>query len=558
MLIRKLDDQVSVSEQITAFDVPQLMDQGIEVLVCNRPDGEEGGQPLLDEIRGAAERYDMTCVHLPFSGARPSNAEVEEFAALLHSGKKLHAYCRTGTRSTNLWALACEAMGCERDSIIKQAVIAGYDVAPLLDAAELATESAAFSGKKTFEIVIVGAGSGGIAVAASLLKRRPRSHIAIVDPSREHYYQPGWTMVGGGVFDARSTQRYTEHLIPRGVELVRQSVVSFSPRESTVLLSDQQEIAYEQLVVCPGLTLDWSAIEGLEDTLGQHGVTSNYRYDLAPYTWQLVQELKKGKAVFTQPPMPIKCAGAPQKAMYLSADYWFKKNRINEVSIDFYNSGAVLFGVEAYVPALMDYVRKYQAQLHFEHTLSKVDGPNKRLTFNATDDTGAAISVETDFDMVHVCPPQRAPDFIRESALSDAGGWLDVDQNSLRHNRFHNIWGVGDVLNTPNAKTMAAVRQQAPVVAQNICDALNSKHPSAGYYGYGSCPLTVERGKIVLAEFGYGGKLMPTFPNWINDGTKPTRLAWLLKARMLPAIYWHAMLQGREWFAQPEALVEQS
>ena len=76
----------------------------------------------------------------------------------------------------------------------------------------------------------------------------------------------------------------------------------------------------------------------------------------------------------------------------------------------------------------------------------------------------------------------------------------------------------------------------------------------AQYDGYGSCPLTVERGKIVLAEFGYGGALKPSFPAFMIDGTKPSRAAWFLKEKMLPPIYWQAMLRGREWMAKPEKL----
>ena len=159
-----------------------------------------------------------------------------------------------------------------------------------------------------------------------------------------------------------------------------------------------------------------------------------------------------------------------------------------------------------------------------------------------------------EFDMLHVCPPQKAPAFIAESDLSDAAGWLDVDQYTLRHKQFNNIWGLGDVMNTPNAKTMAAVRKQVPVVAQNLVDVMAGMEPGWGYDGYGSCPLTVENGKIVLAEFGYGGKLQPSFPQWLLKGTQPTRAAWILKANLLPTIYWQAMLKGREWLASPKHL----
>jgi sulfide:quinone oxidoreductase len=156
--------------------------------------------------------------------------------------------------------------------------------------------------------------------------------------------------------------------------------------------------------------------------------------------------------------------------------------------------------------------------------------------------------------MLHVCPPQTAPDFIRVSPLADAAGWVDVDQATLRHKTYENVWSLGDVMNAPNAKTAAAARKQAPVVAENVIADIRGVSPKAQYDGYGSCPLTVERGKIVLAEFGYGGVLKPSFPKTVIDGTRPTRAAWLLKERMLPPIYWHAMLRGKEWMAQPEPL----
>ncbi|MBT8412815.1 MAG: NAD(FAD)-dependent dehydrogenase, partial [Boseongicola sp.] len=161
---------------------------------------------------------------------------------------------------------------------------------------------------------------------------------------------------------------------------------------------------------------------------------------------------------------------------------------------------------------------------------------------------------EVDFDMIHVVPPQSAPDFVAVSPLADAAGWVDVDQATLRHVEYENIWSLGDVMNAPNAKTAAAARKQAPVVAENVVADIRGRSPRAQYDGYGSCPLTVERGKIVLAEFGYGGALQPSFPTWLIDGTKPSRAAWLLKEKILPPIYWRAMLKGREWLARPEAL----
>lgn len=412
----------------------------------------------------------------------------------------------------------------------------------------------AAAGVKRYDVVIVGGGAGGLAAASSLLRRRPRLKVCLVEPAPDHYYQPGWTMVGAGVFKPERTVRPMESVIPHGIAWVRLAAAGFDPENDEVLLSDGSRVGYRVLVAAPGLKLDWQAIPGLTDALGRHGVTSNYRYDLASYTWKLVQELRGGTALFTQPPMPIKCAGAPQKAMYLSADHWSRHGKLQEMHIEFHNAGGVLFGVEAYVPALMEYVSRYGIDLNFGSTLVSIDGSAKTAIFARTDSEGKRTEIVRSFDMIHVCPPQIAPEFVRSSPLASANGWIDVDPATLRHAQFDNVFALGDVTNTTNAKTAAAARKQAPVVAENVISTLDQTPLRAAYDGYGSCPLTVERGKIVLAEFGYGGKLLPTFPKWLVGDQQPSRLAWYLKSQALPAIYWNAMLKGREWLCAPKHL----
>tara|TARA_R110001606_G_scaffold356372_1_gene507689 strand:+ start:26813 stop:28432 length:1620 start_codon:yes stop_codon:yes gene_type:complete len=535
MLRKQITDNYSVSEQISLDDVDALAESGVTLIICNRPDGEEEGQLPFADVAAYAEEKNIKAEHIPFAGGQMTTSDITAFQAAIQDAENIHAYCRTGNRSSQIWQAAQEASKTETP-------IAQDNKAP---SKEDNTTTA------QYDVVVVGAGSAGISTAASLLKRKPGLKICLIDPAESHFYQPGWTLVGGGVFKAPNTRRNMSDVIPAHTKWLKEAVKTFLPDENQVVLENGQKIAYQYLVVAAGIKLNWDAIEGLSETLGRNGVTSNYRYDLAPYTWDLVKNLNGGKAVFTQPPMPIKCAGAPQKAMYLSCDHWLKNDKLKDINVSFYNAGAVLFGVADYVPALESYIQKYQVNTHFTHNLVKVDGPNKRAYFATTDKDGEKSIVETEFDMLHVCPPQTAPDFIRNSPLVDAAGWVDVDKETLQHTQFKNIWSLGDVSNTPNAKTMAAARKQAPVVAQNIADAIDGNTLRAIYDGYGSCPLTVERGKIVLAEFGYGGKLLPTFPTWLNDGTKPTYLAWVLKEDLLPPFYWHGMLKGYEWFVKP-------
>ncbi|WP_278924365.1 bifunctional protein tyrosine phosphatase family protein/NAD(P)/FAD-dependent oxidoreductase [Pseudophaeobacter profundi] len=554
MQVNKITDKVSASPQIVADDVAALKAAGFKAIICNRPDGEGSDQPSFAEIENAAKEAGMEARYVPVVAGKISDADVAAFgAALKDLPRPVLAYCRTGTRSATLWSFH-ESQKRPMPEILAATQAAGYDMNGVARRIANGGKTPTDTGDAKFDVVIVGAGAGGISVAASLQSRKSNLSLAVIDPADIHYYQPGWTMVGGGIFEAQETAKTMGSLIPRGVKWIKAAVAAFEPEKNAVILDGCRVVKYDRLVVCPGLKLDWGQVEGLEDTLGRNGVTSNYRYDLAPYTWQLVQEMKTGRAIFTQPPMPIKCAGAPQKAMYLSADAWFRNGALKNIDVQFMNAGGVLFGVKDYVPALMKYVEKYDASLNFFHNLISVDGHAKKATFKVAKPETEPTEVTVEFEMMHVCPPQVAPDFIRVSPLADAAGWVDVDQATLRHKTFDNIWSLGDVMNAPNAKTAAAARKQAPTVAENIMADIVGRSAVAQYDGYGSCPLTVERGKIVLAEFGYGGVLKPSFPSLLLDGTKPSRAAWFLKEKLLPPIYWKAMLKGKEWMAKPEKL----
>ena len=549
MKLANLAKGVLVADQILPEDLNDLAAQGIKTIFCHRPDGEGADQPNFAEIAQAAKKLKIKTHYLPVVSGKISDADVTAFAELFKEAKQpLLGYCRSGMRAATLWALS-QGANLGLAQTLEAGKQAGFDLSGLTQ--RIVGTQANNASVIHHEVVIIGGGAAGVAVASSLLSRNSKLDVAIIDPADTHYYQPGWTMVGGGVFKPATTVKTMASVIPSKAKWIQAAVAGFEPDAKQVILEGCRPISYDALIVCPGLKLNWHAIEGLVETLGQNGVTSNYRYDLAQYTWELVKKFKKGRAIFTQPPMPIKCAGAPQKAMYLSADHWLRSGHLADVDIEFYNSGPVLFGVKEYVPALMEYVKRYRAKLNFNHRLTKIDGPAKKAWFTATDADGNTSTLETTFDMIHVVPPQQAPDFIRASSLVDAAGWVDVSQDTLQHKRYPSIYALGDVTNCPNAKTAAAARKQAPVVATNVLFDLNKGQHRAAYDGYGSCPLTVQRGKIVLAEFGFGGRLMPSFPKWFINSQQPSRLAWILKERILPPIYWWAMLKGREWLAKP-------
>ncbi|MDN6179988.1 MAG: NAD(P)/FAD-dependent oxidoreductase [Halomonas subglaciescola] len=399
------------------------------------------------------------------------------------------------------------------------------------------------SADRCHQVVIIGGGSAGITVAASLLRRRPELDVAIVEPSSQHYYQPAFTLVGGGTYALDNTRRAIRDVVPKGATLIQAAVTALAPDDNAVQLDDGQRLGYSQLVMVPGIKLDWGRVDGLAATLGKNGVCSNYSPGTVRYTWQCLDAFSGGNAIFTQPP-PLKCAGAPQKIAYLAADHVKRKGLGDKSTLKFYSGGGALFSVPAFVPPLERVARRHGVEVILSHDLVAVDGERKVATFEMQNAEGEKTRVEQDFDLLHVTPHQCAPDFIAQSPLAGAGGWVEVDKATTQHVRYPNVFSLGDASSLPTSKTLAAVRKQAPVTVKNLLANIDGKALTAQYDGYTSCPLVTDYGRVMIAEFIYDGVVTPTLP---LDPFKETRFYWWVKKHFLPAFYWKQMLTGREW-----------
>lgn len=393
-----------------------------------------------------------------------------------------------------------------------------------------------------FQILIIGGGNAGVSVASQLLIKNPKLKIGMVEPSDKHYYQPAWTLAGGGVFDISKTERSQASVMPGGVTWIKDRVKSFSPELNSVSLSNDEAITYDYLIVAPGIQLNWHEIKGLEESLGKNGVTSNYSFKHAPYTFDLIKSHKKGKAIFHNPHTPVKCGGAPHKIMYLAADYFRKNGVLKDTDIQYWSGSSKLFAVPKYEKTLLEVVKRGNIKLNFFEKLVEIDGPNKKAKFVGFGENNKDVETWVDYDMIHVTPPQSAPDFIKSSSIANAGGWVDVDKHTLQHPKFKNIFTLGDASGLPTSKTGAAIRKQAPVLVENILSAIAGKPLTAQYTGYTSCPLVTGYGKLVLAEFDYDSKPMETFP---FDQSKERWSMYQLKKRGLPWLYWNKILTGK-------------
>jgi sulfide:quinone oxidoreductase len=389
------------------------------------------------------------------------------------------------------------------------------------------------------DVVIIGGGTAGITVAAQLLQQEAAPKVTIVEPSETHDYQPIWTLVGGGVFPREVSRRAMADVIPRGATWIRDRVTAFNPEKNEVVTEGGKQLTYNQLVVAPGIQLNWDAVKGLPDAINKSGVCSNYGYDKVPYTWETIQAFQGGNAVFTFPATPIKCAGAPQKIMYLAEETFRRRGIREQANVIYASATAGIFGIPKYAQALDKIVEARNIQTHFSKNLVEVRPDAREAVFH---DVNGAEELVLRYDMLHVTPPQSAPDFVRESPLANADGWVDVDKHTLQHNVYPNVFSLGDASSLPCSKTGAAVRKQAPVCIENVI-AFRASKPLLGHYdGYASCPLVTGYGKVILAEFGYDGVIMETFP---FDQAQERYSMYALKAYGLPSLYWHGMLQGR-------------
>ncbi|GAA4435931.1 FAD/NAD(P)-binding oxidoreductase [Bremerella cremea] len=389
------------------------------------------------------------------------------------------------------------------------------------------------------QILIVGGGTAGITVAARLRKANPSLDIAVIEPSEKHYYQPLWTLVGGGIFKPEDSARNEVDVMPRGVKWIQDSVASFSPAENQLTTRNGETIAYEYLVVCPGIQINWDKIKGLKEAVGHDGVCSNYSIQTVGSTWKFIQALKEGTALFTQPAGAVKCGGAPQKICYLAEDYFRQAGVRDRINVIFTAAGPRLFAVDEYREELEKVAARKGVDTRFRHNLVEVRAKSKEAIYQHMD-TNEEIVIQ--YDMIHVTPPMSAPDFVANSPLASEAGWVDVDKHSLQHTRFTNVFSLGDASSLPTSKTGAAIRKQAPVLVKNLLAEMARQPLTGSYDGYTSCPVVTGYDSLILAEFDYSGKPAETFS---FDQGKERFSMLMLKKFGLPALYWHGMLKGR-------------
>lgn len=396
-------------------------------------------------------------------------------------------------------------------------------------------------------IAIIGAGAGGTALANRLVSRLEGAQITLIDPRAEHLYQPGLSLVAAGLKPANYVVSKTTDWLPQGVTLIAEAAAEIDAESQIVKTAGGQSIAYDFLVLAPGLVLDHDAIEGFSlDMVGQNGIGALYAGpQYAAATWKAAKAYTEtgGIGLFTRPATEMKCAGAPLKHTFLIEDIARTGGTRGKLDVHYMSNNDSLFGV----PIVSEKVRMLFGDRGispaYSHVLRGIDAGAKSATFDTPEGR-----VTRDYDYIHVIPPQRAPEVIRQSGLSWADkwtdqGWVECDMATLRHLRYENIWALGDVAGVPKGKTAASVKWQIPVVEDGLLAAIEGREATETYNGYTSCPMITRVGRAMLVEFDYNDNLTPSFPGIIAP-LEELWISWLMKEVALKATY-NAMLRGR-------------
>ena len=400
-------------------------------------------------------------------------------------------------------------------------------------------------GQRHHKVLIVGGGSGGITVASQLLRASPGLDVAILEPAAVHEYQSGWILAGAGLLPYEATHRPEAAVIPAGAVWIQDRATAFEPEAQRVITEAGETLSYDVLVVAMGLQLNWSAIKGLPEGLGHHGIVSNYSYAHIAATWETIRSFQGGTSLFTHPATPIKCGGAPQKVMYLADEIFQATSGVGvNTRVVFCSALAQLYPVKAYSATIERVVARRGIEVLLRHNLIEVRPEEQVAVFEVREEGREPFQEEICFDLLHVVPPMAAPDVVAQSplAIKGQGGWVDVDRLTCQHKRFADVFALGDVSSLPTAKSLAAIRGQAPVLVANLLAQLDGRPLEAHYDGYTACPLITSFHSVVMAEFDYNLQPVSSF---LVDPTQERWSMWLVETRVFPWVYWHRVLMGR-------------
>ena len=414
---------------------------------------------------------------------------------------------------------------------------------------------------KHARIVIAGGGTGGMITAARLRRSAPNAEIIVISPNEMHLYQPGQTYVAAGLYEQSDNERRMADLMEDGVKWLQESVVSFEPQNNTLHTDKTGKIVYDYLVVALGVEYDYEAIEGLsKEIIGEHSIASVYLNDMqkgtakgGAITQQWIKDISEAaaskpiKVLLSEPATPFKGPGTSLDILFLTQDAAkgnapFNKSDVHKnIRLTYVTPKENIFESKEFSQVLEKELKKSpNTTALYRHELLSVD-PMKKVA--KLRDSDGKIKEET-YDFLHVTPPMKPPKVLAASPLAiqegKHKGYLDVDPKTLRHKRYKNVFGIGDILGLELGKSGGSAQVQGVILQDNIAAALEDLKLPMKYNGYTAAPIKTKYGEILLAEYNKE-KALPTF--WL-DPHKPRWIWWELDLHLLRYFYFSWMMRG--------------
>jgi sulfide:quinone oxidoreductase len=390
------------------------------------------------------------------------------------------------------------------------------------------------------DVLIVGGGNAGISAAARLI-RRGVTDVAVIEPQNVHTYRPLLSYVGGGQASMRSAERTQRSVTPRGCTWIRDSALAVDANEKTVRCGSARTYHYRDLIIACGLVPDDQALPGIETALATPAVASNY-LNAADKTWELVRSMSPGShAVFTVPRPPVSCTGTTIKPLFLAAAHWKRAEYLPGLDISLVIDRPALLGVRALDERLSRHLEKLGVRVVFDAAVTSLTPEQRRLTLTRPGEATQTVS----YDMLHLVPPFRGPDWVTSSGLAAEGshGLVDVDPRTFQHRSHPQVWAVGDGATVDTDPSGGALRRQVSILVDNLL-AARTNGSFTKYDGYTVAPIATDAHHLIAGEFDRSGAVASSLPSFV-DPLKSRRTAWAFDRYALPQIYWNLILNGR-------------
>jgi sulfide:quinone oxidoreductase len=392
------------------------------------------------------------------------------------------------------------------------------------------------------KILILGAGTAGTIMANKLRRALDREEwdITIIDKEKTHYYQPGFLFIPFGLYNKQDVIKPKSDFMPAGVSLIYQEIEKIEADKSRVTLVTGKSLEYDLLIIATGAHLKPSETPGMQDKLWRKEIFDFYTLEGALALHDYFRDWQGGKLVMAITEMPFKCPVAPIEFVCLAEAFFTQKGIRDKVEISLLTPLAGAFTKPVATRMLSDLLKEKNINIIPDFYIERIDNENKKLI--------SYDEQEVPFDVLTIVPMNKGADFIGTSGLGDDMNFVPVDKHTLQHEKYKNIFALGDAAALPTSKAGSVAHFSSEILFENMMSAIANRPLAAHFDGHSNCYIETGYGKGALIDFNYDIEPLPgAFPLPIIGPfglLKNTRLNHFGKM-MFKWAYWNLLLAGK-------------